>query len=103
MFEETKDPLEDAIGTPFGKKSVAEFFPKETRIRIFTGNLTDEDTVHTVEALKTKSFHSQGYLKKPGDLVIVDYKGSFDKNGNYCVYVEYYEIPADAKMEEKNA
>lgn len=94
----THNPEGKINGSIFGKKpEPEELFPKNSVFRIFTGCVNDDDNRAMVEHLFTQSYRCQGYLKKPGDLTILDYTGTFNKNGEYCMYVRYVEMPACSK------
>ena len=89
----TDDKLE-GIGNPFSSRYMESApFPKETVIRMFTGNLSDPGDCAMAESLLTKSLRCGGYLSKPGDITVFERTGTFDKMGDYHIYLYYAMLP----------
>lgn len=77
-------------------------FPKGTVLRIFTGNMADQGDTAVAETILTKSMNCAGDLKKPGDVAVIDKQGTFDKAGEYHLYLYYAELPADYTPEKES-
>ncbi len=94
----------EGVGNPFYKKDKKEsFFPEGTVLKLFTGNLTEPGDRAVAESLLTKSMQVQGYLKNPGDVAIIDRNGTFDRNGDYRIYIYYAMLPETPKKDKKDA
>lgn len=88
----------EGVGNPFYKKPGNDtLFPKETVLKLFTGSLSDPNDCAIAEDLLTRSMRIQGYLKNPGDVAIIDRNGTFDKNGDYHIYIYYAMMPEKPK------
>ena len=95
-----RDDSLDGVGNPFATKNDS-FLPKGTVMKMFTGNLADPGDCAMAEALLTKSLECQGYLNKPGDVYVFERTGTFDKAGDYHIFLYYAMLPE--KQEEKKA
>ena len=84
----------EGVGNPFYNKPNGEtLFPKEAVLKLFTGSLSNPEDCAIAEDLLTRSMRIQGYLKKPNDVAIIDRQGTFDKNGDYHIYIYYAMMP----------
>ena len=98
----TDDKLE-GFGNPFSSRYTEAPFPKDTVIKMYTGNLSDPGDCAIAEYILTKSLRCGGYLNKRGDIAVFERTGTFDKMGDYHIYLYYAMLPEQEKKAESNA
>ena len=98
-----QDDSLEGVGNPFASRfNESSFLPKDAVIRMFAGNISDPYDRSMAEELLTKSLRCQGYLKEPGDLAVFERTGTFDKSGDYHIYLYYAILPEKKKEAEKS-
>lgn len=93
----------EGIGNPFASRYDDKTWPDGCVIRMFTGNLSDPADLATAEDLLSRSMECGGYLKKPGDIAVLERSGTFDKMGEYHIFLYYIELKEKKPAEKKEA